>query len=67
MVDQVPMLTAHLNNGDKLILNPGVIVDQAGHRFPVDCCVERIRELVADKMSLRGHLNGIWPNPSQDE
>ena len=35
----------HLYDWDELVLDPGVVVDQADHRFAVDCCVEGIREL----------------------
>ena len=43
---EIYVFFAHLDNGDELILDPGVIVDQARHRLPIDCCVERIGELV---------------------
>ena len=46
---EIYLFFAHLDNGDELILDPGVIVDQARHRLPIDCCVERIGELVKVK------------------
>ena len=40
----------HLDNGDELVLDPGVVVDQTHHRLTVDCCVERIGELEQDEI-----------------